>query len=482
MAQWGSVLVGLVVSLALLIGACKGANTRNEAPDAQATIDAAVQATIAAAIPTPSPTPTAGPTPVTLEVMPTPTATPTPTPTLSPVPSPTPMPTPTPSPTARPTPTPTSTPVPTPLPEPTPTATPLPSATEIVERLTLSVVKIIVGEGIGTGVAIDSDGLILTANHVSPWEAAVEVEFHDGTREDGTILGRLLAHDIALIKVDKQNLHAAMLGDSGDLQQGDPLIKMGFALGSDDLSVTSGVLSGFREDLRFGTSWVQTDSALNPGDSGGPMLNARGEVVAIVTNKMVGLSVEGVGFGVTINNIKPSIDALSRGETICQPKPETVAGNQYFNYVHHWGVVIPENVGWVFAEWDDGYAVFGKIEDFAPVTKGIPLPVGVVVLPPVSSGSNPEEFATEMLNDINDTGEGRDWAFFTIRPVCSFIEGAPLAVEVETSLIRANTEFRERWRVFRIAGQYYVLQGIAWPERWDLNEKLIDSMLYSFAF
>jgi serine protease Do len=174
-------------------------------------------------------------------------------------------------------------------------------------------------EGQGSGVIIRSDGYIVTNDHVVSGATDVEVTFYDGTKAKGEVL-RAPSADIAVIKVDRKNLPAAVLGDSSTVKPG----QLAFAIGSPfglENTLTMGIISavGRRETIpgvgrtRFYPDLIQTDAAINSGNSGGPLVNTRGEVIgintAIVAGGVTGGSV-GIGFAIPINRVKTVVKQL----------------------------------------------------------------------------------------------------------------------------------------------------------------------------
>jgi len=139
--------------------------------------------------------------------------------------------------------------------------------------------------GGATGVVIDGAGFIVTNNHVIEGADEILVEFHDGRRVEGRIIGRDTETDIAVVKVDAENLTPASFGDSSDSQVGEWVLAVGSPFGLDQ-TVTAGIISAIGRDqmgLAQYESFIQTDAAINPGNSGGPMVNLDGEVIGINT-------------------------------------------------------------------------------------------------------------------------------------------------------------------------------------------------------
>ncbi len=162
-----------------------------------------------------------------------------------------------------------------------------------------------VEEGTGSGFIISSDGHILTNAHVVDGSTTVEVVLKDGRRLQGRVLGTDSVTDVAVVKIDANNLPTVPLGDSNNLQPGEWAIAIGNPLGLDN-SVTVGIISATGRssndvgvpDQRVG--FIQTDAAINPGNSGGPLLNQNGEVIGINTAIIDGA--QGLGFAIPINN------------------------------------------------------------------------------------------------------------------------------------------------------------------------------------
>jgi serine protease Do len=154
--------------------------------------------------------------------------------------------------------------------------------------------------GLGTGFIISSDGEIVTNAHVVDGADQVRVTLADGRKLDAKVLGVDKATDIAVVKVDAHDLPTVKFGDSRQLKVGQPVIAMGnpFGLGN---TVTSGIVSGLGRDINSGPfdNFIQTDAAINRGNSGGPLFNEQGEVVGINTAILSpsGGSV-GIGFSV----------------------------------------------------------------------------------------------------------------------------------------------------------------------------------------
>ena len=143
-------------------------------------------------------------------------------------------------------------------------------------------------KGMGSGTIIDPKGYILTNNHVIKGARKIAVTLWNGEVLEGKLVGACNIHDIAVVKVDKENLPAAELGDSDKLRVGQRVYAIGNPFGlAGGPTITSGVISAVNRTIesRGGLleNLVQTDAAINPGNSGGPLVDLEGKVVAINT-------------------------------------------------------------------------------------------------------------------------------------------------------------------------------------------------------
>jgi S1-C subfamily serine protease len=172
-------------------------------------------------------------------------------------------------------------------------------------------------QGVGSGVVIVDTGIILTNLHVVAGAERVQVEFDDGLEAEATVIGVRPEHDLAVLQAKKlpDDLPAATLRSTADLAPGDEVIAVGFpfAIGP---SVSAGVVSGLRREYRSPqgkrllTNLIQFDAAVNPGNSGGPLVTMDGEVVGIVTailNPTEQSVFIGIGFAIPIENAAAAI-------------------------------------------------------------------------------------------------------------------------------------------------------------------------------
>jgi S1-C subfamily serine protease len=164
-----------------------------------------------------------------------------------------------------------------------------------------------VERGSGSGFIINASGQILTNSHVVDGADTVTVTLKDGRTFNGKVLGEDPVTDVALIKIDANNLPVLALGNSDILQPGEAVIAIGNPLGLNN-TVTSGIISATgRSSSDIGASdkrvdYLQTDAAINPGNSGGPLLNARGEAIGMNTAIIRGA--QGLGFAIPINTVQ----------------------------------------------------------------------------------------------------------------------------------------------------------------------------------
>jgi serine protease Do len=182
--------------------------------------------------------------------------------------------------------------------------------------------------GGGSGFIVSSDGLILTNKHVVFDDAAeYTVVLNDGKEFQAKILGKDPVNDIAVLKVDAKDLSVLTLGDSDKIQQGQTVIAIGFSLGEYKNTVTKGVISGIDRqisatDYSIGETSVidgaiQTDAAINQGNSGGPLINLSGQVIGI--NTAVNRAGESLGFAIPSNVAKKVLDSVKKYGKIVRP-------------------------------------------------------------------------------------------------------------------------------------------------------------------
>ena len=172
--------------------------------------------------------------------------------------------------------------------------------------------------GLGTGVVVSEDGLVVTNNHVVGTSSEFVLRFHDGSEAQGKIVGRDPTVDLAVLKVEKTGLTAASWGDSDAMQVGDWVVAIGNPFGFSN-SVTTGIVSAkgrtglAQASMEVYEDYIQTDAAINPGNSGGPLLNLDGEVIGINTQIATKTGAySGLGFAVPSNIVRPVIDMIAR--------------------------------------------------------------------------------------------------------------------------------------------------------------------------
>jgi serine protease Do len=181
--------------------------------------------------------------------------------------------------------------------------------------------------GGGTGFIITSDGLIATNKHVVDDETATyTVLTNDGKKYDAKVLSRDPINDLALVKVEASNLPTLPLGDSADLEIGQRVIAIGNSLGQYRNTVTTGVVSGIGRTIIASTTGtgseqlegvIQTDAAINFGNSGGPLLDIGGTVIGI--NTAIDAQGQLVGFAIPSNDLKKDIESYEKFGRIVKP-------------------------------------------------------------------------------------------------------------------------------------------------------------------
>ncbi|WP_414564991.1 MULTISPECIES: HhoA/HhoB/HtrA family serine endopeptidase [unclassified Anabaena] len=179
-----------------------------------------------------------------------------------------------------------------------------------------------VQQGTGSGFIISNDGSILTNAHVVAGANTVRVILRDGRSFEGKVMGRDELTDVAVVKIQANNLPTVAVGNSDELQPGEWAIAIGNPLGLDN-TVTTGIISATgRTSNQIGApdkrvEFIQTDAAINPGNSGGPLLNARGEVIGM--NTAIIQRAQGLGFAIPINTAQRISNELIATGTVQHP-------------------------------------------------------------------------------------------------------------------------------------------------------------------
>ena len=175
------------------------------------------------------------------------------------------------------------------------------------------------GTSSGTGIIMSSDGYVITNHHVITGALVISVLTNDNQEFEAALVGSDEMSDLAVLKIDARGLQAAEFGDSSRLRVGDSVVAIGDPLGVQLRgTMTNGIISAINRDLTVGDrtmTLIQTNAALNNGNSGGPLINCYGQVIGINTVKMssyytASATVEGLGFAIPISVAKPIIDEL----------------------------------------------------------------------------------------------------------------------------------------------------------------------------
>jgi len=192
---------------------------------------------------------------------------------------------------------------------------------EIYQKCSVSVVLIEVelerrfgagGTGSGTGIVLTEDGFIVTSAHVIEDARQISVVLYDGTRHIAALVGMDENTDIAVLKINAAGLTPAVFGNSDALQIGEEVAVIGNPLGQHN-SMSNGIISALNRDISYGgmtMRMIQTNAAINQGNSGGPLINLYGQVVGITNMKFIGQAVEGMGFAIPTTTLAPVVDEL----------------------------------------------------------------------------------------------------------------------------------------------------------------------------
>ncbi|NCQ16246.1 trypsin-like serine protease [Candidatus Falkowbacteria bacterium] len=181
--------------------------------------------------------------------------------------------------------------------------------------------------GGGTGFIVSADGYIITNRHVVLDQAAeYTVLMNDEAKYPAKVLARDALNDLAVLKIEKDNLPTVELGDSANLKVGQSVIAIGNALGEFRNTVSTGVISGLARSVTAGGAGIgseqlinviQTDASINPGNSGGPLLNIAGQVIGI--NTAMAQGAQNIGFAIPINEVKSTIESVQKNGRIVRP-------------------------------------------------------------------------------------------------------------------------------------------------------------------
>ena len=200
--------------------------------------------------------------------------------------------------------------------------------TSIAAKIKPSVVRILTTEkysgyevryGVGSGIILNQEGYILTCNHVVENAPSIKIALYDGKQYDAKVISTNSNADLAILKISSdyanpQGLAVATFGDSDVLQDGEDIIAIGYPplLEKDvdewlisDPKITKGIVSG--KSVYKGVKLIQTDAPVSGGNSGGPLINRRGEVIGVVSFVVVEEKVQNANFAIAINEAKPFI-------------------------------------------------------------------------------------------------------------------------------------------------------------------------------
>lgn len=185
----------------------------------------------------------------------------------------------------------------------------------------------------GSGFILTEDGYIVTNQHVIEDARKLTVVLNDGQEIEATLIGSDVMSDVAVLKIEAENLKPLPIGDSDSIRVGEFVLAIGNPLGTNELygSVTFGIISAKARRINidgFENEFIQTDAAVNPGNSGGPLINMNGEVVGVTNAKYFtagydeygnALNTEGIGFALPMNNVMTIVDSLIKNGQVPRP-------------------------------------------------------------------------------------------------------------------------------------------------------------------
>lgn len=180
----------------------------------------------------------------------------------------------------------------------------------------------------GSGFVLSADGYIITNYHVIENSNTITVSLYDGSTLEAALVGYDVSNDIAVLKVETQNLSPVVLGDSDNMNVGDPVVAIGNPLGELTFSLTSGAVSALDRSVTTSNgitmNLMQTDCAINSGNSGGPLFNLYGEVIGITNAKYSSgssseASIDNIGFAIPANQVKDIIKSIIEKGYVSKP-------------------------------------------------------------------------------------------------------------------------------------------------------------------
>ena len=181
----------------------------------------------------------------------------------------------------------------------------------------------------GSGFILSADGYILTNYHVVEDSNSITVSLYDGTEYDATLVGCDESNDIAVLKIDAEGLTPVVLGDSDNLNVGDQVVAIGNPLGELTFSLTTGAVSALNREVTLSSNvtmdLIQTDCAINSGNSGGALFNLYGEVIGITNAKYSSsssgseASIDNIGFAIPMNHVKNIVKSIIETGSITKP-------------------------------------------------------------------------------------------------------------------------------------------------------------------
>ena len=204
------------------------------------------------------------------------------------------------------------------------------SIADVTENALPSVTHIVTGTGSGTGFIVNESGLVVTNKHIVDGSTQVSVRMAEGSEYQGRVTQQHPTMDLAYVSIDSsQTFTPIAVGDSDEVRVGAEVIAIGFPLGSalgSEPTVSVGIISAKRDDT------LQTDASLNPGNSGGPLLNMFGQVIGVVVSRVeedsAGRPISGIGFAIPINEVKTELggQVSPAGPVLPTPTPFPTIG------------------------------------------------------------------------------------------------------------------------------------------------------------
>jgi hypothetical protein len=322
--------------------------------------------------------------------------------------------------------------------------------------------------GMGSGIIIDKSGYIVTNNHVIEGNSKISVILNNGKEYTASILAKDEITDLAVLRISAENLPVALMGDSDKLKLTEDVLAIGYPLDMEgSATISRGIVSALLSE--DGVKYIQTDAAINPGTSGGALINLYGEVTGINVfgHKITGVApIEGINYALAINSAKASILKLMAGESILIPRL-TYTDNEF-------GYTIQYPKTWTLSKYANGVWLFINPDSAA-----------VYIVP--SAVAKGDSLSLWVDNEISDLSRNSD-VYEVLSRVTFLWQGIYPTYQWEALYRKTADDPLVKFKRVSIInnselvsnGYLYDLIGTAYSSEYETYSLTIDSILSSF--